>query len=59
VCFQLGKPRVLKFKKMWSALRDKNFEEASNQMIDSAWHKQTTKRCESLAKLMKEKGGTD
>jgi hypothetical protein len=28
-------------------------------MIDSAWHKQTTKRCESLAKLMKEKGGTD
>ena len=59
MCFQLGKPRVLKFKKMWSALRDKNFKEASNQMIDSAWHKQTTKRCESLAKLMKEKGGTE
>ena len=57
MCFQLGKPRVLKFKKMWAALRNKDFAEASNQMIDSAWHKQTTKRCESLANLMKEEGG--
>ena len=57
MCFQLGKPRVMKFKKMWAALRNKDFAEASNQMIDSAWHKQTTKRCESLANLMKEEGG--
>ena len=53
MCFQLGKPRVMKFKKMWQALRDKDYEEAANQMIDSAWHKQTTKRCESLASIMR------
>ena len=51
--FQLGKPRVMKFKKMWAALRNNDFEEAANQMIDSAWHKQTTSRCESLAATMR------
>jgi GH24 family phage-related lysozyme (muramidase) len=53
MCFQLGKPRVMKFKKMWQALKDKDYEEAANQMIDSAWHKQTTSRCESLASVMR------
>ena len=53
MCFQLGKPRVMKFKKMWAALRNNDFEEAANQMIDSAWHKQTTSRCESLAATMR------
>ena len=51
--FQLGRPRCSKFKKMWQALRDGDYDEAANQMIDSAWHKQTTKRCESLAAAMR------
>ena len=49
----IAKPRVMKFKKMWAALRNNDFEEAANQMIDSAWHKQTTSRCESLASTMR------
>jgi len=53
MCFQLGKPRVMKFKKMWEGLREKNLDKASAEMIDSNWHKQTTKRCESLANIMK------
>ena len=53
MCFQLGKPRVMKFKKMWEALRNNNLDKASAEMIDSAWHKQTTKRCEALANIMK------
>ena len=53
MCFQLGKPRVLKFKKMWEAIRQKDYLKASEEMIDSNWHKQTTKRCESLARLMR------
>ena len=53
MCFQLGKPRVMKFKKMWEALREKNYLKASEEMIDSNWHKQTTKRCESLANTMR------
>ena len=53
MCFQLGKPRVMKFKKMWQALRENNYLKASEEMIDSNWHKQTTKRCESLASTMR------
>ena len=53
MCFQLGKPRVMKFKKMWEALKNNDLETASKEMIDSNWHKQTTKRCESLANVMK------
>lgn len=53
MCFQLGKPRVLKFKKMWEAIRQKDYLKASEEMIDSNWHKQTTKRCESLSRLMR------
>ena len=53
MCFQLGKPRVMKFKKMWEALKNNDLETASKEMIDSNWHKQTTKRCESLAYIMK------
>ena len=43
MCFQLGKPRVMKFKKMWEALKNNDLEAASKEMIDSNWHKQTTK----------------
>ena len=53
MCFQLGKPRVLKFKKMWEAIRQKDYLKASEEMIDSNWHKQTTKRCKSLASIMR------
>jgi len=53
MCFQLGKPRVKKKKKMWEALKNKDLDKASAEMIDSAWHKQTTKRCESLASIMR------
>ena len=53
MCFQLGKPRVMKFTKMWEALKNNDLETASKEMIDSNWHKQTTKRCESLANVMK------
>ena len=53
MCFQLGAPRTLKFKKMWLALVEQDFNEAANQMIDSIWHKQTKSRCESLAAIMR------
>jgi len=53
MCFQLGKPRVMKFKKMWEALKEKNLDKASAEMIDSNWYRQTKKRCESLANIMK------
>ena len=51
--FQLGVGGVGKFKKMWEALRRKDYGEASFQMMDSRWAKQTPNRAESLSKVMR------
>ena len=51
--FQLGKTGVSKFKKFFEALNNQNYNEAANQMIDSNWHKQTPKRCEELANIIR------
>ena len=51
--FQLGMGGVSKFKKMWSALENQNYEEAANQMLDSKWATQTKNRAESLAEIMR------
>ena len=40
--------------KMWDALKKDDYATASLEMLDSNWYKQTPKRCESLAKVMKE-----
>ena len=50
--FQLGTTGVSKFKKFWKALRIKDWKTAASEMKDSRWHKQTTKRCESLAEIV-------
>ena len=51
--FQLGVGGVGKFKKMWEALRKKDYGEASFQMMDRRWAKQTPNRAESLSKVMR------
>ncbi len=51
--FQLGKTGVSKFKKFFEALNNQDYNEAANQMIDSNWHKQTPKRCEELANIIR------
>jgi lysozyme len=50
--FQLGTTGVSKFKKMWKAMRVKQWKTASLEMKDSRWHSQTPKRCESLAEII-------
>ena len=52
MCYQLGGPRTSKFKKMWQALRDQDFQEASAQILDSQWNKQTPGRCAEVAAEM-------
>ena len=54
--FQLGGHGVSKFKKMWSSLEEDppNYEEASVQMLDSRWAKQTPNRAKEMAGHMAE-----
>ena len=50
--FQLGTTGVSKFKKMWKAMRVKQWKTAAAEMKDSRWHSQTPKRCEHLAEIV-------
>jgi lysozyme len=53
MCFQMGYDNLCKFKKMLEAIRVKDYSEASRQCLDSNYHRQTPKRCERIAKLIK------
>lgn len=50
--FQMGKARVLGFKKALAAMGAGNYREAAAQMRDSSWYKQTTSRAEKLARIV-------
>ena len=52
--FQLGKTGVSKFRNMWKALAEDppSYHEASVQMLDSRWAKQTPNRAKELSKTM-------
>lgn len=52
MCFQLGRPRLSKFKMMKAAVDARDFKEAANQMLDSRWAKQTPNRANRLADRM-------
>ena len=46
--FNLGRPRLSKFKKMKAALEKGDWKEAAKEGRDSKWYKQVTKRAERL-----------
>ena len=54
--FQLGGTGVSKFRKMWQALQQDppDYAEASVQMLDSRWAKQSPNRAKEMARLMSE-----
>ncbi len=56
--FQLGGNGVSKFPKMWQALQQDppDYAEASVQMLDSRWAKQTPNRAQEMADHMKHCG---
>tara|TARA_R100001132_G_C3216715_1_gene57129 strand:+ start:125 stop:550 length:426 start_codon:yes stop_codon:yes gene_type:complete len=52
--YQLGVTGVRRFLKTLLHLENRDYKNASLEMLDSAWRKQTPKRCEKLSKLMSE-----
>ena len=50
--FQLGPGGVSKFKKTFDYVKMKKFKEASIEMLDSRWYKQTPNRAKHLSDLM-------
>jgi lysozyme len=51
--YQLGVGGVLKFKKMWAALKKGDYKKAADEMLDSRWAKQTPNRAKELAEIMR------
>ena len=48
MCFNLGCPRLSKFKKFLAAMEDNDFETAAKEMMDSKWATQVGNRAERL-----------
>lgn len=53
--FNLGRPRLMRFKKFRAALKIKDYETAAEEMLDSLWAEQVGNRAIVLAEIM-EKG---
>lgn len=53
MCFQLGWQGLSKFKQMLEAIRIKNYDRAARECLASTYAKQTPKRAQRIAKLIK------
>ena len=54
--FNMGRPRLSKFKGMKRGVDAKDWNAAADEMVDSNWHKQVTKRAERLVVRMRDVG---
>ena len=54
MCYQLGVTGVSKFKKTIAYLQNKQWKEASVEMLDSLWARQTPNRAKELSNRVKE-----
>ena len=52
MAFNLGVPRLCKFKKMWAADEAEDFPTAAKEMLDSRWANQVKSRATKLAHAM-------
>jgi len=54
MCFNLGLPRFLAFKRMLAAIAAGDFAQAAEEMLDSAWANQVGQRAVTLATMMRD-----
>ena len=53
LCFQLGYPRLTKFKRMLAALAEQDYETAADELLDSRFAEQVPRRANRLAEQMR------
>ena len=51
--FNMGRPRLSKFKGMKRGVDAKNWNAAADEMVDSKWYRQVTKRADRLVERMR------
>ena len=52
MCYQMGYSGFCKFKKAIAHMKSKNWKEASEEMLDSLWAKQTPNRAKQLSEIV-------
>jgi lysozyme len=53
LCFQLGYPRLTKFKRMLAALAEQDYDTAADELLDSRFAEQVPRRANRLAEQMR------
>jgi lysozyme len=53
MAFNIGRPRLSKFKNMLAAIEAKDYNLAAEEMIDSKWYRQVGRRSEELVEIMR------
>ena len=51
--FNLGRPRLSKFKGMKAGVDARDWERAADEMVDSSWYRQVTNRADRLVVRMR------
>ncbi len=54
MCFNLGYPRLSKFKGMKAGVDARDWERAADEMVDSRWHDQVPNRAKRLVKRIRD-----
>ena len=57
MCYQIGLSGFLKFKKTFYYLETEQYQEASEEMLDSLWARQTPNRAKELSKIIRSLNG--
>ena len=52
MAFNMGVPRLCKFKNMWAAIHEEDYQNAAKEMLDSRWAVQVKSRSTKLAHAM-------
>jgi lysozyme len=52
--FNMGRPRLSKFKGMKAGVDDRDWERAADEMVDSRWHDQVPNRAKRLVKRIRD-----
>ena len=53
MCFNLGYPRLSKFKGMKRGVDARDWQSAADEMVDSRWYRQVTNRADRLVERMR------
>ena len=53
MAYQMGTAGILNFRRMWFYLSQKSYNVAAEEMLDSKWARQTPKRAERHARVMR------